>query len=404
MQIITVSQLNTYIKAVLDEDRNLTGLYISGEVSNFKKYYQSGHMYFSLKDEKTQVKCVMFAFNAQRLRFLPQDGMRVICFGRISVYERDGAYQLYVEDMQPDGIGALTIAFEQLKEKLRLKGYFDESHKKPIPVRPQKIGVVTSPSGAALHDMLTVSARRFPLAEIVLSPTAVQGAEAPAQIASAIEKLDKRGDIDVIIVGRGGGSLEDLNAFNAEIVADAVYRCKTPIVSAVGHETDFTICDFTADMRAPTPSAAAEMVTVDCQNELNALGAAVSSMQRLLFSRIDAEMQRVDTLFEKSVLHDYAAFLQNNEEGIRQKQRRLYQAYQTLLEKNNSYFSALCRQLDALSPLAVLARGYAIVSVQQEDSEKPLQSVQNVQPGTQLSVRLQDGQLKCQVKEVLNNA
>lgn len=404
MQIITVSQLNTYIKAVLDEDRNLTGLYISGEVSNFKKYYQSGHMYFSLKDEKAQVKCVMFAFNAQRLRFLPQDGMRVICFGRISVYERDGAYQLYVEDMQPDGIGALTIAFEQLKEKLRLKGYFDESHKKPIPVRPQKIGVVTSPSGAALHDMLTVSARRFPLAEIVLSPTAVQGAEAPAQIASAIEKLDKRGDIDVIIVGRGGGSLEDLNAFNAEIVADAVYCCKTPIVSAVGHETDFTICDFTADMRAPTPSAAAEMVTVDCQNELNALGAAVSSMQRLLFSRIDAEMQRVDTLFEKSVLHDYAAFLQNNEEGIRQKQRRLYQAYQTLLEKNNSYFSALCRQLDALSPLAVLARGYAIVSVQQEDSKKPLQSVQNVQTGTQLSVQLQDGQLKCQVKEVLNNA
>ena len=402
MQIITVSQLNMYLKAVLEEDRNLSSIYISGEITNFKNYYRSGHLYFSLKDEKAQLKCVMFAFSAQRLKFMPQDGMRVICCGRVSIYERDGVYQLYVDDMQPDGVGAMTVAFEQLKEKLRQKGYFDESHKKPVPKRPQKIGVVTSPAGAALHDILTVTARRFPLAEIVLSPTAVQGEDAPRQIAAALDRLDRRSDIDVIIVGRGGGSLEDLNAFNAEIVADAVYRCHVPVVSAVGHETDFTICDFTADMRAPTPSAAAELVTVDRQSELAAVEGARLTMQRLLYAQIDAEMQRVDTLSEKEVLRDFQGVLQSGQEKIAEKKQRLQQAYQLLLENRGSRFSALCRQLDALSPLAVLARGYAIVS--SGDAEKThLQSVHGVQPGANVAVRLQDGEMKCQVKEVLCN-
>lgn len=400
MQIITVSQLNTYLKAILEEDRNLSGLYISGEITNFKNYYRSGHLYFSLKDEEAQLKCVMFAFNAQRLKFMPQDGMRVICSGRVSVYARDGVYQLYVDDMQPDGVGAMTVAFEQLKEKLRKKGYFDESRKKPIPNRPQKIGVVTSPAGAALHDILTVTARRFPLAEIVLSPTAVQGEDAPAQIAAALDRLDRRSDIDVIIVGRGGGSLEDLNAFNAEIVADAVYRCNAPVVSAVGHETDFTICDFTADMRAPTPSAAAELVTVDRQSELAAIDNALFNMQRLLFSRIDAQMQRVDALSEKSVLRDFSDVLQSHAEKLDAKRQRLQQAYRALLEKNSSRFSALCSQLDALSPLSVLARGYAIVT-HGGGEDLPLQSVSGVDPGAQVTVQLQDGAMKCQVEEVL---
>lgn len=400
MQIITVSQLNTYLKAILEEDRNLSGLYISGEITNFKNYYRSGHLYFSLKDEEAQLKCVMFAFNAQRLKFMPQDGMHVICSGRVSVYARDGVYQLYVDDMQPDGVGAMTVAFEQLKEKLRKKGYFDESRKKPIPNRPQKIGVVTSPVGAALHDILTVTARRFPLAEIVLSPTAVQGEDAPAQIAAALDRLDQRSDIDVIIVGRGGGSLEDLNAFNAEIVADAVYRCNAPVVSAVGHETDFTICDFTADMRAPTPSAAAELVTVDRQSELAALDNALLNMQRLLFAKIDVEMQRVDALSEKSVLRDFSGVLQSHAEKLDAKRQRLLQAYRALLEKNSSRFSALCSQLDALSPLSVLARGYAIVT-QGGGEDLPLQSVSGVDPGAQVTVQLQDGAMKCQVEEVL---
>ncbi len=260
---LTVTQVNTYIKAILDENVHLKNIYIVGEISNFLHYFRSGHMYFTLKDENSQLKAVMFSSNASRLKFKPNDGMKVLCRGRISVYDKDGNYQLYVDDMQPDGIGTLAIAFEQLKEKLSKEGLFDEVYKKPVPKFPRKIGVATSDMGAAVEDIKNITKRRYPIAELVIVPTVVQGDSAPDDICKSIKILDCRDDIDVIIVGRGGGSLEDLWAFNTEQVARAVFECNTPIISAVGHETDYTICDFVSDLRAPTPSAAAELAVPD---------------------------------------------------------------------------------------------------------------------------------------------
>ena len=262
MTVLSVSKLNFYLRALLEGDAPLQNLYVSGEISNFKRYPTSGHCYFTLRDEKAQLKCVLFAAQGAHLRFAPENGMRVICRGRVSVYERDGVYQLYVDDMQPQGAGALAVAFEQLKSRLAAAGLFDESHKQPIPKYPRRIGVATSAYGAAVADIKQITARRFPAAELVIAPTVVQGDGAPESIARSIEQLDKMG-LDVLIVGRGGGSMEDLWAFNTETVINAVYTCKTPIISAVGHETDFTITDFVADMRAPTPSAAAELAVPD---------------------------------------------------------------------------------------------------------------------------------------------
>ena len=259
MTVLTVSQVNTYIKALIDEAAPLKSIYLTGEISNFKRHFPSGHLYFTLKDEKSQIKAVMFKTSASRLRFEPNDGMKVIIRGRISVFERNGEYQIYAEDMQPDGLGALNLAFEQLKEKLYNEGLFDESYKKPLPKYPSKIGVATSSTGSVIQDIKDVCKRRYPICEIVLVQTLVQGASASGDIVKSIKLLDSMEDIDLIIVGRGGGSLEDLWAFNTEEVARAVFECNKPVISAVGHETDTTICDFVADLRAPTPSAAAEL-------------------------------------------------------------------------------------------------------------------------------------------------
>ena len=266
--VLTVSQVNFFIKSLLEGDGRLQNVLISGEISNFTDHYRSGHLYFSLKDDKSVLKAVMFASAARRLKFRPKDGMKVLIRGRVSVYEPSGQYQLYAEDMQPEGMGALSLAFQQLKDRLSQEGLFDADHKREIPAFPQRIGVITSPTGAAVQDILQITGRRWPLAEIILAPVLVQGEQAPGQIVEALQEMDRRRACDVIILGRGGGSLEDLWAFNEEAVARAVYACTIPVVSAVGHETDFTICDFAADLRAPTPSAAAELCTPDWREEL----------------------------------------------------------------------------------------------------------------------------------------
>ncbi|MBQ8027487.1 MAG: exodeoxyribonuclease VII large subunit, partial [Clostridia bacterium] len=268
MPVLSVGQINTFIKSIIDGDPNLSNVFVVGEISNFTNHYRTGHFYFTLKDKEAAIKAVMFRSSAQRLCFMPENGMSVIIRGRISVFERDGQYQLYADDMQPDGIGALNIAFEQLKAKLEAQGLFDSSRKKKLPSVPERVGVITSPTGAAVRDIINVLGRRFPLAKIVFHPVQVQGANAAAQIAHAIDLFNEHSAADVLIVGRGGGSIEDLWAFNEEIVALAVSKSDIPVISAVGHETDYTICDFVADMRVPTPSAAAEIAVPDWREQV----------------------------------------------------------------------------------------------------------------------------------------
>ena len=294
MTTLTVSQLNRYIKSVLDEANLLQNIYVSGEISNFK-HYPSGHIYFTLKDSASQLKCVMFSSDNTSLRFRPENGMSVVCLGRIGVYEKDGVYQLYVKGMQPKGIGELALAYEQLKETLEKRGWFSPLHKKPIPKYPKKIGVATSNMGAAVEDIKNIISRRFPICELVIVPTVVQGENAKNDIARSVEFLDELG-VDTIIVGRGGGSLEDLWAFNTIEVAQAVYNCKTPVISAVGHETDYTICDFVSDLRAPTPSAAAELAVPDINSELSYIEDARAFMNKSVNHKILELSQRLDSL------------------------------------------------------------------------------------------------------------
>ena len=289
--VLTIGQLNAYVKSLLDGDDNLNHVYVSAEISNFTNHYRTGHFYFSLKDENAVIRAVMFRSSAQRLKFLPQDGMRVIVRGRVSLYEWDGQYQLYVDDLQPDGVGALNLAYEQLKEKLSKEGLFAPERKKTLPRYPMRVGVVTSPTGAAVRDIINVLSRRFPLAQIILQPVQVQGADAPGQIADAIRLFNEKKAADVLIVGRGGGSLEELWAFNEEEVARAVAASEIPVVSAVGHETDFTICDFAADLRAPTPSAAAELCVPDAQGEL----ARVQMLRHSVFQLVQRRMDFIGT-------------------------------------------------------------------------------------------------------------
>lgn len=399
MQVITVTQVNTYLKSIIDSDNNLNNVYISGEITNFKNYYKSGHLYFSLKDDKSQLKCVMFSWNAQRIKFNLCDGMSVICRGKISVYDRDGLYQLYIDEIQPDGIGAMSLAFEQLKEKLYKKGYFDTEIKKEIPKRPQKIGVVTSAAGAAFHDIINVTSRRFPLAEIVFSPASVQGVNSVGEIVNALSLLDKREDIDVIILGRGGGSIEDLSAFNSEEVAEAVYKCRVPVVSAVGHETDWTICDFVADLRAPTPSAAAEIVVPDKNSELDLIKSFKYSLESNINSKINNEIQRIDAISQKDILNDFKSVFLPISEKLNKLEENLKKSYNLYIKNREKDFSAVCRQLDILSPLSVLARGYTIAS----NENGCLKSVKNIGKNDNITVTFADGTAQCTVTEVFEN-
>ncbi len=399
MNVITVSQINTYIKAVFDENIPLKNIYISGEISNFTHYYRSGHMYFTLKDEKSQLKAVMFSSYASRIKFTPENGMKVICRGRISVYEKSGEYQLYVDDMQPDGIGALNLAFEQLKQKLFDEGVCNDEIKKPLPTFPKKIGVATSNIGAAVEDIKNITNRRYPLAEIVIVPTIVQGEYATSDIVKSIRILDSMNDVDVIIVGRGGGSIEDLWAFNTEEVARAVIECKTPIVSAVGHETDFTICDFVSDLRAPTPSAAAELVCPDITSLINYNQTLTNTLFNLINDKIEFEMQKLSELTEESVLSNYSDVVDVFNDNIESLVIRMNEALSYNIESRRADFSVLVGKLNALSPLAVLARGYAI----SEKDGKVLKNINEISVNDKISIRLYNGKALCEVLEVENN-
>lgn len=397
MNVLTVSQINTFIKAVFAERQELRNVYISGEISNFTHYYRSGHMYFTLKDENAQIKAVMFSSYASRLKFQPESGMKVICRGYISVYEKSGEYQLYVDDMQPDGLGALNLAYEQLKAKLFAEGVCGDDVKKPLPRYPRKIGVVTSDIGAAVEDIKNITARRWPLAKVVIAPTLVQGANAAPDIVKSIVRLDNAGDIDVIIVGRGGGSVEDLWAFNTEGVARAVINCKTPIVSAVGHETDFTICDFVADLRAPTPSAAAEIICPDIEAEIAHCENLKNMLSRLESDKIDEEMQYIADLTETSVLASSENFLKEHCDYLGELSSRFCRAFDSTLGDKENKFAMLLGKLNALSPLAVMQRGYAVAK---ESGGKIIKSVLQISANDDVKIEFADGNAVCKVCEV----
>ncbi len=397
MNVLTVTQVNTYIKALLDESVPLRNIYISGEISNFTHYYRTGHLYFTLKDESSQLKAVMFSSNASRLRFQAENGMKVICRGRISVYSKSGEYQLYVDDMQPDGVGALSLAFEQLKKKLSQEGLFDEAHKKPIPPFPSKIGVATSNIGAAVEDIKNITARRYPLAEIIICPTVVQGENAPADIVRSIKMLDGYDGIDVIILGRGGGSAEDLWAFNSEEVARAVFACETPIVSAVGHETDFTICDFVSDLRAPTPSAAAELVCPDINKLYSDLSVKKNALDFYIANRIETLEQDLCDITQNGAFADAESFFAAYQDNLKVLSESLNDAFSfTIDDKENKFLNASAR-LEALSPLSVLMRGYCVAS----KNGKAVKSKNDIKKDDELTLRFADGRVDISVGEVL---
>lgn len=391
--VLSVSQLNRYVKSIIEQDYNLQTVFVQGEISNFTNHYRTGHYYMTIKDEYSSIRAVMFKSANSRLRFMPENSMNVIIKGRVSVFERDGQYQLYIDDMQPDGAGALSLAFEQLKNKLAAEGLFDESRKRPIPRFPERVGVVTSPTGAAIRDIINVISRRFPAAELILCPVQVQGASAAGQIKAAIELFNAKKAADVLIVGRGGGSAEELWAFNEEPVARAVAASEIPVISAVGHETDFTICDFAADLRAPTPSAAAEIAVPD----ITALGELLGSFSRRMNSavggtlthekaRLEARAQLLKRLSPRNYIDDFAA--RCGGAGV-----RIDSAVRHSMEVRRGEIAALCARLDALSPLRVIARGYAVAS----SGGKVLTSPSQVEVGDTIDLRLAGGELKCEV-------
>ena len=395
-EILTVSQLNRYVKSILDGDFRLRDLFLRGEISNYTRHYRSGHLYFTLKEGGSAVKAVMFAGYAQELAFEPENGMAVILRCSVSLYERDGNYQIYVYEMQPDGRGALQVAFEQLYRKLQVQGLFDETNKKPIPRFAQRIGVVTSETGAALQDILNILSRRCPMAQVVLAPALVQGREAPDSLIAALQALDEWGKCDVIIIGRGGGSMEDLWCFNDERLVRQIVACHTPIISAVGHETDFTLCDYAADLRAPTPSAAAELASVkmeQLEERLEILADRTKRAAGHYLAQKEQQLQRLSLqlthLTPERRLQEYAEKLQNLWNMIQSSEKSVIIKKQEALRLQSA-------RLQALDPMARLAGGYSMVL----KDGRVLSSVQQVQKGDSLQVRLHDGVLRVLTEEV----
>lgn len=395
--VLSVSQLNRYIKMNFDADENLANIFISGEISNFTNHYRTGHLYFTLKDDSAAVRAVMFNSSAKRLKFMPEDGMKVIARGRVSVYEASGQYQLYVDDMQPDGVGALNLAYEQLKEKLQKEGLFSELHKKPLPPYPEKVGVITSPTGAAVRDIINVLGRRFPYAEIVFCPVLVQGDGAHLQLTDAVNLFNSERAADVIIIGRGGGSIEDLWEFNDEGLARAVYNSDIPVISAVGHETDFTICDFVADMRAPTPSAAAELAVPDANELQYALSALKNRMFLNVSSGIADRRSRLEYLTSKGALKSPDEMLSNRSQRLDTAFSKMLSSYENRIGGKKVEFISAATALSKLDPMSVLMRGFAFVS---DESGKNVYSSQALAKGDKINVRFHDGSAVCEVKEI----
>ncbi len=385
--LFSVSQINEYLQMLMDGDRILSSVLVRGEISNCK-LYSSGHLYFTLKDAEGQLRAVMFRSYAARLQFAPRDGMRVIVHGRISVYGASGQYQLYADEMQPDGAGSLALQFEQLKQKLAAEGLFDEGRKRPLPPIPKRIGIITSPTGAAIHDMIHVLGRRYPLCEILLYPSSVQGASAPMELIAGLEFFGLTGVVDLIILGRGGGSAEDLWAFNDEALARAVAACPIPVISAVGHESDFTICDFAADRRAPTPSAAAEIAVPDYKDLLSGLSATEHRLDKALSHRIRMDKNRLLTLTRSPILRDPGRLLDGKRMRVDHAEQALDRAMSRLLEGKGQHLQLMTQRLRALDPLGVLLRGYAAVS---NRDGRTLTRAASLQTGERIHIQFSDG-------------
>lgn len=416
-EALTVSQLNAYIKSLVDRDDFLGSVAVRGELSNYK-IYPSGHHYFTLKDAESSLKCVMFRSAAGKLRFRPESGMGVTAWGRISVYPRDGAYQLYCEALMPEGFGDLQMAYEQLKAKLEKEGLFDRSHKKPIPRYPERIAVITSSAGAAVHDIIRVLRRRWPMGKIILLPVRVQGVEAPGEIAAALRYASEHKVADVVITGRGGGSIEDLWAFNDERVARAIYDCEIPVISAVGHEPDVTIADFVADLRAATPSNAAELAAPDVTELMQAIDSAMRRLENSMAKRISGSREALEALSSRRVLQSATGFIEQRRSQVETLRVRLEAASgfasksrsqldnlasrldsaldAAMTRKKNEYLRAAAK-LDALSPLKVLSRGYAIAM---DEDGRAVKDSSGVRAGDKLTVRLASGALGCRVEDV----
>ena len=416
-EALTVSQLNAYIKSLVDRDDFLGSVAVRGELSNYK-IYPSGHHYFTLKDAESSLKCVMFRSAAGKLRFRPESGMGVTAWGRISVYPRDGAYQLYCEALMPEGFGDLQMAYEQLKAKLEKEGLFDRSHKKPIPRYPERIAVITSSAGAAVHDIIRVLRRRWPMGKIMLLPVRVQGVEAPGEIAAALRYASEHKVADVVITGRGGGSIEDLWAFNDERVARALYDCEIPVISAVGHEPDVTIADFVADLRAATPSNAAELAAPDVTELMQAIDSAMRRLENSMAKRISGSREALEALSSRRVLQSATGFIEQRRSQVETLRVRLEAASgfasksrsqldnlasrldsaldAAMTRKKNEYLRAAAK-LDALSPLKVLSRGYAIAM---DEDGRAVKDSSGVRAGDKLTVRLASGALGCRVEDV----
>ena len=391
--VYEVSQINEYIKSLLDGTGVLQDVSIRGELSNYK-IYPSGHHYFTLKDASGALRCVMFKSSAMKLRFRPESGMKVVARGRISVFPRDGAYQLYCNELSPEGIGDLYVAFEQLKAKLHAEGLFDPQYKKPLPKYPETIAIITSSAGAAVHDMIRILRRRYPAAKVVLLPVRVQGVEAPPEIVGAIRYANRWGVADLIITGRGGGSIEDLWAFNDERVARAIFESELPVISAVGHEPDVTISDFVADARASTPSNAAEIAVPDQVELLRWLQNTQSRLSQTESAQLDKLRQRLSTLAEKRVMRDQLAYVQDKRMVLAHLQQRLGDLGSKTVSEQRRTFAGLAAALDAMSPLKVLGRGYAMV---QTESGCIVKSWHSAPAGTVVNVTLGEGGLTCTV-------
>jgi len=399
-RIITVSQLNEYIKAVIEGQPALRSLFIKGEISNFTNHYKTGHFYFTLKDENSLVRCIMFKGYSEKLKFVPENGMKVILHGKVSAYPKDGQYQVYADNMEPDGIGALYIAYEQLKEKLEKEGLFEKSKKMPLPKIPKRVGIITSPTGAAIRDIINVLGRRFPYAEGVLFPALVQGEGAPMQLIEGMRYFNSQKNVDVIIIGRGGGSIEDLWAFNNEQLAREIYASKIPVISAVGHETDFTICDFVADKRAPTPSAAAELavpVTMELKQKiLNIIG----RMDMLIMHNIKNKRQRLMELGGKRVLNTPDFIVDDRRFQLMNLDARMESGMKYTTSLKKELFARYTSKLEALNPMSVISRGYSAVF---SDDGKLIKSVDQVEIGDRFNFKTVDGSVSAEVKGKVKN-
>lgn len=393
---LTVRQLNLYVRSLIEGDARLSNVLVSGELSNFKNHYASGHLYFTLKDREASIRCVMFRSFAERIKFKPLDGLKVVLRGRVSIYEKDGQYQFYAEEMLPEGVGDIALGFEQVKAKLEAEGLFDQSTKRPLPKFPKRIAVVTSDTGAAVKDIMNILSRRWSLAEIVLCSVAVQGEQAVPEMLSALDRLYSLSGIDVIIIGRGGGSAEDLWAFNSEQLARKIYESPVPVISAVGHETDFTICDFVADLRAPTPSAAAELAVPDINEISSKLNRYENSLKSFLENKYQFSFARLEALLNAFCMKNPTDFIVGRSyERLDRLTDKLSQAANRTLDSADRSFVSLTARLDALSPLKVLSRGYAAVS----KDNGTVSSVTQAQKGDILDVSLTDGTLICVVKD-----